>query len=57
MMKKVHILFLMAIALLPVTARAAEVVEINGPGQNDSVATATHETSLDAINLADTVRQ
>ena len=55
MMKKVHILFLMAIALLPVTARAAEVAEINGPGQNDSVATATHETSLDAINLADTV--
>ena len=53
-MKKVHILFLMAIALLPVTARAAEVAEINGPGQNDSVATATHETSLDAINLADT---
>ena len=53
-MKKVHIISLMAAALLPFTTRATEVTNISDPVVNDSVPVIVDETEQ-AISVADTV--
>ena len=53
-MKKVYILFLMAVALLSFKAGATDETSISEPIINDSLATIVEETEQ-AINVADTV--
>ena len=53
-MKKVYILFLMAVALLSFKAGATDETSISEPIINDSLATIVEET-VQAINVADTV--
>ena len=53
-MKKIHIILLMAAALLPFTTRATEQGETSDPMLTDSLATIVEETDP-AINVADTV--
>ena len=54
MMKKVHILFLMAAALLPFITRATEQTDNNAPVIVDSLATIVEETDP-AISVAGTL--
>lgn len=53
-MKKVHIISIMAAALLPFTSRATEVTSISDPVVNDSVPVIVDETEQ-AISVTDTV--
>ena len=53
-MKKTHVIFLMAAALLPFTTWATEQTDNSEPVLVDSLATIVEETDL-AINVADTV--
>ena len=53
-MKKVHIIILLAAALLPFTTRATEQTDPSGPIPVDSLATIVEETEQ-AITVADTV--
>ena len=54
MMRKVHIFFLLAVSLLPLTTWATEQTDNSDPILVDSLATIVGETEL-AINVADTV--
>lgn len=53
-MKKVHIIFLLATALLPFTTRATEQTDLSNPILVDSLATIIEETNQ-AIDVAETV--